>query len=113
MAPGALPSVPLGRLTLHTLFAFRYAHLWYAPGTSPGRAGRGKQRGLAFGGDAKTPGFGDLLYYSLTTGMTAQTSDVAVTRRAMRQVTLVHGVLSFFYNAVLIALAVNSGMGGR
>lgn len=45
--------------------------------------------------------------------MTAQTLDIAVTTRAMRQVTLVHAVLSFFYNAVLIAPAVNSGLGGR
>lgn len=110
---GALLSVPLGWLTLHTLFAFRYAHLWYAPGAPPGPARGEKQCGLDFGGDVQEAGLGDFLYYSLTIGMTAQTSDTAVTTRAMRRVTLVHAVLSFFYNAVLIALAVSAGMAGR
>ena len=39
--------------------------------------------------------------------MTAQTSDVDVTSTALRRTTLVHGVVSFFYNTVILALAVN------
>ena len=40
-------------------------------------------------------------------GTTAQTSDVAVTSRAMRRVVMLHGILSFFFNTAVIALAVN------
>lgn len=109
---GALLSVPLGWLTLHTLFAFRYAHLWYAPGAPPDPARSEEQRGLDFGGHVVEAGFDDFLYYSLTIGMTAQTSDTGVTTRAMRRLTLVHAVVSFFYNTVLIALAVNAGLRG-
>ena len=41
--------------------------------------------------------------------MTAQISDTAVTTTDMRRVTLAHSVLSFFYNAVILALAVVLG----
>ena len=44
---------------------------------------------------------------SFVVGMTAQVSDVQVLSTAMRRVTLLHGVVSFFYNTVLLALAVN------
>ena len=104
----AIASVPLGWLTLHTIAAFHYAHLYYAPAderpaadTSPSDAG-----GLQFPGD-EAPGAWDFLYYSFVVGMTAQVSDVQVLTREMRRLTLAHGVLSFFYNTVLIALAVN------
>mgnify|MGYP001036398063 CR=1 FL=1 len=111
----AIASVPLGWLTLHTIAAFHYAHLYYAPaeGHTPNqKADRKANRksadagGLQFPGD-EAPGAWDFLYYSFVVGMTAQVSDVTVLNRAMRRLTLAHGVLSFFYNTVLIALAVN------
>jgi uncharacterized membrane protein len=43
--------------------------------------------------------------------MTAQTSDVAVTSRAMRRLALAHGVVAFFYNTLILALAVNVAAG--
>ena len=39
--------------------------------------------------------------------MTAQTSDVAITSTAMRKFNLIHGIVSFFFNTVLVAAAVN------
>ena len=42
--------------------------------------------------------------------MTAQTSDVAVTRTGFRKITILHSALSFFYNTVLLALAVNAAV---
>jgi uncharacterized membrane protein len=43
--------------------------------------------------------------------MTAQVSDVQVTESHMRRVTLGHGVLSFIFNTVILALAVNIAAG--
>ena len=40
--------------------------------------------------------------------MTAQVSDVEVRTTPLRRLTLMHGVVSFFYNTVLLALAVNT-----
>ncbi|WP_342235873.1 DUF1345 domain-containing protein [Inquilinus sp. OTU3971] len=105
----AVAGVALGWATLHTVFAFRYAHLYY------GKAGgeRGKRRdarGLEFPGDDE-PGLWDFLYYSFVVGMTAQVSDVQVTDSYMRRLTLGHGVLSFIFNTVILALAVNIAAG--
>lgn len=100
----ALASVPLGWGTLHGVMAFHYAGLFY------GRRGRGgADGGLQF---LKTPQPGpwDFLYHAFTVGMTAQVSDVTVTHSAMRRAVLVHGIASFFYNAVILALAVNAAI---
>lgn len=105
----ALMSVPLGWATLHTVFAFRYAHLWYAPQDVAGGADAQIRGGLAFEGSPR-PGLTEFLYYSFTIGMTAQTSDIAVTTTPIRRLTLMHAVIAFFYNTVLIALAVSAGV---
>lgn len=95
----AVASVPLAWLTLHTVHAFHYAHLYFAG--SPGDDG-----GLAFPGGGE-PGEWEFLYFSFVIGMTAQVSDVVVTRTRLRRLVLIHGVVSFFFNTVILALAVN------
>lgn len=97
----ALLAAPLGWATLHVLAAFRYAHLYYAPDPN---------EGLEFPGTNKRPSIGDFLYFSFTIGMTAQVSDVVVTAGAMRRVVLAHSIGSFFFNTVILALAVNAGL---
>jgi len=42
--------------------------------------------------------------------MTAQVSDVQVVTTEMRKLTLLHGVVSFFFNTVFIAMAVNAAV---
>jgi len=87
----------------HTVFALHYAHHYY--GDAEGRASVDRG-GLAFPG-TDLPDYWDFLYFSFVVGMTCQVSDVQVTSRAMRRLTLAHGVLSFFFNTVVLALAVN------
>ena len=99
----SVTSVPLGWTMLHTVMAFHYGHLFY--GRHPSEKGT-DAGGLGFP-DTQEPGSWDFLYYSFVVGMTAQVSDVQVLSTAMRRVTLAHGVVSFFYNTVLLALAVN------
>jgi uncharacterized membrane protein len=105
----AVGSVLLGWLTLHTVAAFRYAHLYYAPAARPGTAPDARARdagGLTFPGDSD-PSSWDFLYYALVIGMTAQVSDVQAVSAPMRRTTLAHGLTSFFFNTVILALAVN------
>jgi uncharacterized membrane protein len=94
-----------GWLTLHTVMAFHYADIHYFDDPEV----QGDEKDLAFpgGGD---PGPWDFLYYSFVVGMTAQVSDVQVLTTAMRRTTLFHGVVSFFFNTVFIAMAVNAGV---
>ena len=88
----------------HTMYALHYAHLYY--GDNPCKRGGQDRGGLKFP-DEEAPDFWDFLYFSFVVGMTCQVSDVQITRRHMRRLTLGHGVLSFFFNAGILALAVN------
>lgn len=100
----SLVTVALGWFTIHTMAALHYAHLYWRPEDT--EANKKHRGGLEFPGGTQ-PGAYDFLYFSFVTGMTAQTSDVAITGTAMRKFNLVHGIVSFFFNTVLVAAAVN------
>jgi uncharacterized membrane protein len=100
----ALAAVPLGWGMIHALLSLHYAHEFYAPGTKGADLG-----GLSFPG-TKTPGVRDFFYFSFGIGMTAQVSDVVVTNAALRQTVLLHSIGAFFYNTVILALAVSAAM---
>jgi len=86
----------------HTLFAVHYAHDYYAaPDDAPP---------LDFPGD-DAPDYGDFLYFSFVVGLTAQVSDVVVRSKRLRRAVLAHGVVSFFFNTVILALMVNIAAG--
>lgn len=90
-------------LLIHTLFAFHYARQYYR---HPVRDGGKQGDGLLFPGN-QPPDYFDFTYYSFVIGMTSQVSDVAVTSRPMRRLTLVHGILSFIFNIAVLALSIN------
>lgn len=100
----AFASVALGWLTIHVMAALHYARLYWRPGE-----GDAHRRGLDFPGTAR-PAIFDFLYFSLVIGMTAQTADVNITDTAMRKVASLHGIVSFFFNTVLVAAAVNAAV---
>lgn len=95
-------AVVLGWLLIHTIFSFRYAHLYYAD------RDRDNQRdgGLIFPGRAD-PNYADLAYFSFVLGMTFQVSDVQITDRSIRRLALAHAMISFGYNTAILALVVN------
>ena len=93
-------------LMTHVSFAFRYAHEFYArDGGGPDVDG-----GLDFP-EEKCPDYLDFMYFSLVLGMTFQVSDVQITSRKFRRVAAVHGLLSFLFNTVIVALTVNIAAG--
>jgi len=95
----ALITIVLSWSFVHLLFAVRYAHeYWQCDG------------GLEFPG-REPPDFIDFLYYSFTIGMTFQTSDVEVSHRLLRQLTLIHALVAFVFNVVIVAAAVNVAAG--
>ena len=99
----------LGALTgwfaLHTVMAFHYADIHYFDDPDI----EGDEKDLEFPGHGQ-PGPWDFLYYSFVVGMTCQVSDVQVRTTVMRRATILHGVVSFFFNTVFIAMAVNAGV---
>lgn len=93
-------------LMTHTTFALRYAHEYYE--VEHGAAGIAG--GLDFPGE-KRPDYLDFMYFSLVLGMTFQVSDVQITARKFRRVAAVHGLLSFLFNTIIVALTVNIAAG--
>lgn len=85
---------------VHTAFALRYVHE-HEVERSRGRTG------LHFPGGEQPDDF-DFLYFSFVIGVAAQTADVTIESRRMRRLAMVHGVVAFFFNTTLLALAVNA-----
>jgi uncharacterized membrane protein len=90
-------------LLVHTIFAQHYAHRYYRSGRELSKC---KSDGLDFPGEIE-PDYWDFLYFSFVVGMTSQVSDVSVTSRQMRKLSLIHGVLSFFFNTTIVAMTIN------
>jgi uncharacterized membrane protein len=103
-----LATVVLSWSLTHTVFGLRYTHAFYGDSDQPGvhqHAG-----GLIFPGD-RPPDYFDFAYFSFVVGMTSQVSDVQITSRRMRRLTLVHSVLSFGFNTIILALLINTVAG--
>ncbi|MDS7596969.1 DUF1345 domain-containing protein [Agrobacterium tumefaciens] len=103
----AFGSVVLGWLTIHTMTALHYAHRYWRPTSVEGKPQH--RGGMDFPATKEPCGY-DFLYFAIVIGMTAQTSDVGVTTTSMRKVTLAHSVVSFFFNTILVAAAVNAAV---
>ncbi|KQX86759.1 DUF1345 domain-containing protein [Variovorax sp. Root473] len=88
-------------LMMHTIYAFHYAHRYYID-----RKGGVSDGGLDFPGK-EAPDYFDFMYYAYVIGMTSQVSDVQATSHEMRRITLVHSVLAFAFNMLVLALSVN------
>ncbi|WP_416796756.1 DUF1345 domain-containing protein [Ciceribacter azotifigens] len=105
----AFGAVVSGWFTIHTMAAIHYAHAYWRPQTVLPHESGLHRGGLDFPGTTDPGGY-DFLYFSFVIGMTAQTSDTAVTTTAMRKLNLLHAVVSYFFNTVLLAAAVNAAV---
>lgn len=97
----AISAIASAWLLVHTVFTLRYAHLYYGNDLKQKK----KPGGLDFPSEPE-PDYLDFAYFSFVIGMTSQVSDVAVSSKPMRRTALVHGLLSFGFNAIIIALTV-------
>lgn len=98
----AAATILLSWAFIHTMFALHYAHEFYDE-----TAGRG----MSFPGGDPHPDYLDFIYFSFVIGMTSQVSDVAITSKLVRRTATVHGIVSFLFNAALLALTVNIAAG--
>ena len=83
-------------LLIHSAFTFRYAHLYYM----------GHHNGLSFP-STEEPDYLDFAYFAFVIGMTGQVSDVTISSRTIRRVALAHGILSFVFNTIILAMSIN------
>lgn len=96
-----LVTLAVAWLFSNLIYAMHYAHLFYLADASGE-----DRRGLDFP-DTAEPGYSDFLYFAFTLGMTFQTSDITVTRTAMRQVVTVHCMAAFLFNLGILAFTIN------
>lgn len=94
-----LVTVALAWAMTHTAFTLRYARLYY------------REDSEGVGGielpEHQPPTFFDFAYFAFTIGMCFQVSDVCVTSRQIRRTVLLHAVVSFAYNSVILAFVLN------
>ena len=92
----AVVSVVLAWASVHTVYALRYARLYYADPVG----------GIDFNG-ADAPSYLDFAYVAITVGMTSQVSDTSLTVPRMRRTAIHHALLSYLFAAVVVALMIN------
>lgn len=100
----SLLAIVLAWLLTHIFFGLHYMALYYA-NTNLGD-GATHDRGLEFR-DRADAGYWEFMYHAFTIGMCFGTTDVAVTSTAMRRVSLLHAIFSFFFVAAIIGFVVN------
>jgi uncharacterized membrane protein len=104
----SLGAVLLAWVHLHASFGVHYARLYYEAKDIHGRPFKdGKRRGFRFPG-TETPSYADFLYVAFTAALTYAASDVDVENPVMRRNLLVHSLVSFFFNAVVLVGALNA-----
>ncbi|HQS01980.1 MAG: hypothetical protein B7Y07_01190 [Halothiobacillus sp. 24-54-40] len=95
-------------LMIQTIFALSYAHHYYHPDRANRAASLGFpgliQNGVPHEAD---PSYSDFAYFAVVVGMTAQTADVTTKTTEIRRLVLVHGLISFAYNILVLALSLN------
>ena len=108
-----IASVILSWWLVHTIFAFRYAHMFYDTVNDDGTTNA--RGGLQFPGGEKNPDFLDFVYFSFVLGMTFQVSDVEISDKQIRRLAWIHGLISFAFNTAIVALSINviSGLVGQ
>jgi uncharacterized membrane protein len=89
---------------IHVMFALHYAAEYYAPGKG------GARGGLEFPHE-DSPDWGEFLYQAFVIGCSTVTADVNATSKAMRRACIVHGVIAFLFNTIILALTINIGAG--
>ncbi|MDP1800093.1 MAG: DUF1345 domain-containing protein [Bacteroidota bacterium] len=100
----SLSPVMLSWFLLHTMFTIRYAHLYH----DHNKLNTGSKVGGIEFPTKQDPDYVDFAYFSFVIGMTFQVSDVVVSSRAIRRFVLMHSLISFTFNTIIVALTINT-----
>jgi uncharacterized membrane protein len=111
-------AISVGWFLVHTLYTFRYAHLYWHDEDGDGT----ENGGIRFPGTDE-PSDWDFAYFAFCLGTSFAVSDPQVTETRIRREVIVHSIISFAYNSVIIGMVINlfagifsggdSGSGGK
>jgi uncharacterized membrane protein len=93
-------AICIGWFTVHTVYTFRYAHLYYFDEDGDGCGG------IHFPGTDEPSDF-DFAYFSFCLGTSFAVSDPQVTETRVRREVIVHSIISFAYNSVIVGMVIN------
>ncbi|GHT55969.1 hypothetical protein FACS189446_7860 [Bacteroidia bacterium] len=85
---------------LHTIFTLHYIHKYYQLKSKGIKA-------LVFSNEKEEPEYRDFIYFSFIVGCTFQVADFVTNDKSMRQLVLLHCLLSFWLNTFVVALTIN------
>ena len=94
----------------HVMFAQHYAHEYFIERASEKSLPEEYRGGLNFPGVGPVDYF-DFVYFSFIIGVASQTADIEICSPPMRRVSLVHSLVSFFFNTTILALMINIASG--
>src|SRR4029077_12679427 len=102
LAALGLVSIAVSWLTVHTIFALKYAVLYFG----------GAEGGVNFHQE-EPPCYRDFAYMAMTVGMTFQVADTDLHATSLRAAVLKHALLSYLFGAVILAATINliAGLG--
>ena len=95
-------AISLGWFLVHTIYTFRYAHLyWYDDDGDGSECG-----GINFPG-TEQPSDWDFAYFAFCIGTSFAVSDPQVTETRVRSEVIGHSIISFAYNSVIVGMVIN------
>ncbi len=94
-------AIVAGWALVHTVFTFRYAHLFWFDADDDG-----EPSGFKFPATDEPCDY-DFAYFSFCIGTSFAVSDPQVTETRVRREVMVHSIISFAYNAVIIGMVIN------
>jgi uncharacterized membrane protein len=95
-------AVSAGWFLVHTVYTFRYAHLYWYDDDGDGEA----CGGIKFPGTER-PSDTDFAYFSFCIGTSFAVSDPQVTETRVRREIIGHSIISFAYNSVIVGMVIN------
>jgi uncharacterized membrane protein len=94
-------AITAGWFAVHTVYTFRYAHLFWYDEDQDGEPG-----GFNFPG-TEDPSDYDFAYFSFCIGTSFAVSDPQVTETRVRREVMAHSIISFAYNSVIVGMVIN------
>jgi uncharacterized membrane protein len=94
-------AISAGWFVVHTVYTFRYAHLFWFDEDQDGQPG-----GFNFPG-TDDPSDYDFAYFSFCIGTSFAVSDPQVTETRVRREVMVHSIIAFAYNSVIVGMVIN------
>ncbi len=104
----SLSAIVCSWILLHTIFTTRYADLYFKERK---RQNRGDHTEALMFPSPEKPDYLDFAYFSFVIGMTFQVSDVQINSKTIRRFVLLHSLISFAFNTVIVALTINLVIG--